>query len=141
MLPFVGFAAQAQLTVDGAWVRGTVDGQQSTGAFMRLKSAEGAALVGAETPVAGAVEIHTIRMEDSVMRMRSVTRVDLPAGRTVELKPGGYHFMLVDLKRPLRAGDSVPMRLRLEGNDRKVQEVDVAVEVRDLAGAGGRTKH
>ena len=89
----------------GAWVRGTVAGQTTSGAFMELKSAGGAVLVGAESPAAGAVEIHEMNMDGNVMRMRAVPRIDLPAGKSVELKPGGYHVMLMQLKQPLKVGE------------------------------------
>ena len=135
-------AAQAEVTVSGAWVRGTVEGQKATGAFMALKSAEDAALVGAASPVAGIVEIHEMRMDGNTMRMRAVDKLDLPAGRAVELKPGGYHVMLMDLKAPLKKGDTVPITLKVRTKSGQAQELQVKAEVRDLtAGAGGHSKH
>jgi len=135
--------AWAQVTVSQPWVRGTVQGQKASGAFMQLKSAEGATLVGARSPVAGVVEIHEMRMESNVMRMRAIPKLDLPAGQAVELKPGGYHVMLMDLKQPLKKGDTVPITLRIQGKDGKPQEVEVKAEVRDLAASsgGGAMKH
>ena len=135
--------AWAQVSVTAPWVRGTVQGQKATGAFMQLKSADGATLVAAESPVAGVVEIHEMKMEGNVMRMRAVPKIDLPAGRAVELKPGGYHVMLMDLKQPLKAGDSVPLRLKFQAKDGKPQEVEVKAEVRDLTAAApkGGMKH
>ena len=135
-------SAQAQVTVSGAWVRGTVEGQKATGAFMELKSAEGAALVGAASPVAGIVEIHEMRMDGNTMRMRAVDKLELPAGRAVELKPGGYHVMLMDLKAPLKKGDTVPITLKVRTKSGQAQDLEVKAEVRDLtAGAGGHSKH
>lgn len=135
-------SAQAQVSVSGAWVRGTVEGQTASGAYMQLKSARGATLVGAESPVAGVVEVHEMRMEGNTMRMRAVGKLELPAGQAVELKPGGYHIMLMDLKAPLRKGESVPIKLRFLGRDGKPQEVEVSAEVRDLtARGGGYMKH
>ena len=135
-------SAQAQVSVSDAWVRGTVQGQKAAGAFMRLKSSEGAALIAAESSVARAVEIHEMRMEGNVMRMRAVPRLDLPAGQTIELKPGGYHMMLLDLKAPLKKGEIVPIRLKLRGKDGRAEEVEVKAEVRDLAAGGqGHMKH
>jgi copper(I)-binding protein len=136
--------AWAQVTVSQPWVRGTVQGQKASGAFMQLKSAEGATLVGAQSPVAGVVEIHEMRMESNVMRMRAIPKLDLPAGQAVELKPGGYHVMLMDLKQPLKKGDTVPITLKLQGKDGKPHEVEVKAEVRDLAApssGGGHPKH
>jgi copper(I)-binding protein len=135
-------SARAQVTVSGAWARGTVEGQKTGGAFMQLKSADGTTLVGAESPLAGAVEVHEMRMEGSTMRMRAVPKLEVPAGQAVDLKPGGVHLMLMNLKAPLKAGESVPIRLRFQGKDGKRQEVEVKAEVRDLtAGSGGHSKH
>jgi len=100
---------------------------------MVLKSGAGAVLVGAESPAAAIVEVHEMRMDGNVMRMRAIPRLELPAGRTVELKPGGYHVMLVDLKRPLKNGDSVPLRLKIEGKDKSVATVEVKADVREFA--------
>jgi copper(I)-binding protein len=124
--------AWAQVTVSAAWVRGTVQGQKATGAFMQLKSAEGAALLAAESPVAGVVEIHEMKMDNNVMKMRAVPKLELPAGQAVDLKPGGYHVMLMDLKQPLKQGDSVPIKLKFQGKDGKLQEIEIKAEVRDL---------
>ncbi len=138
----VSAAAQAQVTVSDAWVRGTVQGQTATGAFMHLRSPDGAAIVGADSPVAGIVEIHEMAMENNVMKMRAVTRIDLPPGRTVELKPGGYHVMLMDLKAPLKKGETVPIRLKVQSRSGQTQEIEVKAEVRELAaGTGGKAKH
>lgn len=124
-------AAHAQVEARAAWVRGTVQGQTTAGAYMRLLSGSGASLVGAESPAAGSVEIHEMRMEGNVMRMREVSKLKLPSGKVVELKPGGYHMMLVDLKRPLKKGDLVPIRLKVELGDKSVKTISVAAEVRD----------
>ena len=134
-------SAQAQVSVSGAWARGTVEGQKATGAYMQLRSADGAALVGAESPAAGAVEIHEMRMDGDVMRMRAIPKLEVPAGQAVELKPGGYHLMLMNLKAPLKKGESVPIKLRFRGKDGKLQAVDVKAEVRDLTASGSGKMH
>ena len=137
-------AAHAQVQVKDAWARPAVQGQTATGAFMSLTSNDGARLVGAASPVAGVVEIHEMVMEGSVMKMRAVAAVDLPPGRSVELKPGGYHVMLMDLKRPLQAGERVPLELRLETRDKRLvtQPIEVEVATRaPSAAAGGSHKH
>jgi hypothetical protein len=139
--------AAAQTSVTDAWVRGTVSGQKATGAFMQLRSPAGAALVAASSPVAGVVEIHEMRMEGDVMRMRAIPKLDLPANRTVELKPGGYHVMLMELKQPLRKGEVVPITLRVQAADGKTETLEVKAEVRDLTaqpasgGQGSMMKH
>lgn len=127
--------AFAQTTVQEPWVRGTVPQQKATGFFARITSATGGKLVAAATPVAGIVEIHEMAMDGNVMKMRAVSALDLPAGKAVELKPGGYHVMLLDLKRPLKAGETVPLTLTVEGADGKRQTVDVAAPVKALGAA------
>jgi periplasmic copper chaperone A len=125
--------AWAQVEAKSVWVRATVGGQKTTGAYMVLKSGAGATLVGVESPAAAIVEVHEMRMDGNVMRMRAIPRLELPAGKTIELKPGGYHVMLVDLKRPLKNGDSVPLRLKIEGKDKSVTTVEVKADVRESA--------
>ncbi len=105
------WAQTAAVTVDGAWARASVQGQKATGAFMRLTAKEGARLVRAESPAAGLAEVHEMKMDGDIMKMRAVPALDLPAGKTVELKPGGYHVMLLDLKAPLMKDTSVPLTL------------------------------
>ena len=136
-------AAAAQVQVKDAWARPALQGQTATGAFMSLLSSEGARLVGASSPVAGVVEIHEMVTEGSVMKMRAIPGLDLPPGRSVELKPGGIHVMLMDLKRPLKAGERVPVELRIETRDKRLvsQPIEVEVAARAPAGAAGTHKH
>ena len=129
-------AAHGQVEARGAWVRGTVQGQTTAGAYMEITSGQRASLLGAESPAAGTAEIHVTRMEGDVMRMRTVPRLELPPGKTIELKPGGYHMMLVDLKRPLKKGDLVPIRLKVELSDKSITTIQVLAEVRELAATG-----
>lgn len=121
--------AQTTVKVEDAWVRGTVATQKATGAFMRLTPSASARLVSVQSPVAGVAEIHEMAMENDVMKMRQVPGLDLAAGRTLELKPGGYHVMLLDLKQPLKGGDSVPLTLVFEDAAKKrfTQELQVPV--------------
>lgn len=128
--------AAAQVQATNAWVRGTVAGQTSTGVYMQLRSTVPAALVAVDSP-AGTAELHEMKMDGSVMRMRSIRRVDLPAGRAVELNPGGPHIMLTGLKHPLAKGDRVPVRLTIEDKDKSRRTVEVSAEVRDLAASAG----
>jgi len=133
-------AAQAQVEARAAWARATVQGQTTAGAYMQLTSSERASLVGAESPAAGSVEIHETRMEGKVMRMRALSRLELLPGKTVELKPGGYHIMLVGLKRPLKKGEIVPIRLKLETKDKSVRTLEVRAEVREPTAAGQHSR-
>ena len=125
--------ALAEVTVKDSWVRGTTPAQKATGAFMKITSSEAAALLTASSPVAGVVEIHTMKMEDGVMKMRALPKLDLPAGKAVKLAPGGNHVMLMDLKQQMKKGDVVPITLKIEGADKKVQTLEIKAEVRDLA--------
>ena len=122
----------ADVSVTNAWVRGTVAGQTVTGAFMELKASEHATLLGVSSPVAGTVEVHEMSMDKGVMKMRAVPKLALPMGKAVILKPGSYHIMLMDLKQPLKKGDSVSLTLKVEGKDKKVSTLDVKAEVREL---------
>lgn len=133
--------AFAQVSVQNAWIRGTVAPQKATGAFMQLTAAQEARLVAAATPVAGVTEIHEMRMDGDVMRMRPITALPLPAGKPVELKPGGYHLMLMDLKQPLKDGENVPITLTIEGRDGKRSTLEVQATVRPLAGGGQSKGH
>src|SRR6185369_8778215 len=123
--------------VEGAWVRSAVPGQQGTGAFMKLTANEPMQLVGVSTPVAGVAELHEMKMEGDVMRMRAIGKLDLPPGRTVELKPGGYHLMLMDLKQPLVQGGTVPMLLVLRDSKGVESKLELSVPVRAAAPVGG----
>lgn len=105
-------AANAQnIAVSGAWVRAAVPGQMATGAFMTITARDGAKLVGASSSAAGVVEVHEMQMEGNTMKMRAVPALDLPAGKPVELRPGGYHVMLMDLKAALTKDSMVPLTL------------------------------
>ena len=101
----------AQVKIDNAWARATVQGQKATGAFMTFTAAQTTRLVAVSTPVAGVAEIHEMKMDSGVMKMRAVPGLDLPANQAVELKPGGYHLMLMDLKAPLTKDASVALTL------------------------------
>ena len=131
-------SAHAQTTVKDPWARATVAQQKASGAFMQLKSAKGGKLLSASSPVAGVVEIHEMAMDGNVMKMRAVPSLDLPAGKAVDLKPGGYHVMLMDLKKPLTAGDTVPITLVVESaGQRETVEVKAAVRPLNSAGSSG----
>ena len=134
-LALLAQAALAQTTVKDPWVRSTVAEQKATGAFMQITSASGGRLVSASSPAAGVVEIHEMAMDGNTMRMRAVPALDLPAGKAVELKPGGYHVMLMDLKAPLAAGASVDLNLVVEGKDGKRETLALKAPVRALGAA------
>jgi hypothetical protein len=133
-------AVAADVEVRDAWARATVPGQQASGAFMTLSSVKGATLVGAASPVAKTVEIHEMKTEGDVMKMRAVPKVELPAGKAVSLT-GDYHIMFIGLNKELKAGDTVPLTLKVEQKGKR-EEVNVTAEVRALdAGTPEQHQH
>lgn len=113
-LAATAFASAFAQTIDvkDAWVRTSVPGQKATGAFMKITAREGSRLVAASSPVAGITEVHEMKMDGNIMKMRALENgLELPAGKTVELKPGGFHVMLMDLKGPLAKDSTVPLTL------------------------------
>jgi len=135
---FIAGVAHAQVTVQDAWVRATVPQQNGTGAFMKLTSPTDATLVDADSPVAEHVEIHEMAMDNHVMKMRQIPGLELPAGKTVELKPGGYHIMMMNLHGQVKEGDHVPLTLTFEDAAGKRSTTELKVPVRPLAaGAHG----
>jgi copper(I)-binding protein len=130
------FGAHAQTTVKDPWVRGTVAQQKATGLFVQLTSAAGGKLVSVASPVAAMVEIHEMAMDGDVMKMRALPGgLELPAGKPVELKPGGVHVMLMGLKQTLKDGDTVPLTLIVEGKDGKRETLELKAPVRALGSA------
>jgi copper(I)-binding protein len=113
-LALTSFAAYAEVTVSDAWARATRPAQKVGAAYMTLQSSENTTLVKAESPAAGAVEIHSMTMNDGVMKMRMLESLELPAGEAVKLAPGGYHLMLFDLAKPLQAGETVEFTLHFK---------------------------
>jgi copper(I)-binding protein len=134
-------AAHAQVTVGDPWVRATVAQQKATGMFAQVTSAQGGKLVAASSPVAAVVEIHEMAMENNVMKMRAVPGLELPAGKAVDLKPGGYHVMLMGLKQQVKEGEVVPVTLVVEGKDGKRESVEVKAPVRALAAQAAGHSH
>lgn len=124
--------AMAEVTVTAPWVRATVPAQKSTGAFMQLQSSGPARLVGVSTPLAERGEIHEMAMKGDTMRMQEVTAIDLPAGKAVNLASGSYHVMLIGLRRQLTVGESIPLTLLIENNNKKRDTVTVTVPVKPL---------
>ena len=117
--------------VDGAWARPTVAGQGAGGGFLKITAgATGDKLVAASSSVSKTVELHTMTMDGDVMRMRQVDVIEVPAGKTVELRPGGFHVMFMGLHKPLQVGESFPLTLRFE----KAGEVKVEMKVMVQAG-------
>ena len=133
MLLAVSLGAQAGVTVKDAWVRGTVPAQKTTGAFATLTSSEDAKLVAVKSPAAKTVEVHESMMHEGMMHMQAVDSVALPAGKPVELKPGGYHVMLIGLTQPLETGGKVPLEFVIEDAKGKRSTVAAQAEVRPIS--------
>ena len=122
------------IKIEDAYTRATVPGQQVAGGFMKIEN-KGAAdqLISASSPVAGEVQLHEMAMDGNVMKMRQVKDIAVPAGGAVELKPGGLHLMFMNIKAPLTAGESIPVKLKFA----KAGEVEVKMPVNAM----GAMKH
>lgn len=126
---FTTLANAQNVEVKDAWVRPTVAGQKGTGGFMKITAQTPLTLVGVSSPVAGVAEVHEMKMDGDVMRMRAVPSLALPAGKTVELKPGGFHLMLMDLKQPLAKDSTVPVTLLFKDAQGKPSELALKLPI------------
>jgi copper(I)-binding protein len=134
-------AAFAQVSVKDAWARATVPQQKVTGAFMQITSGKDMRLIEVRSPVAANVELHKMEMDGDVMKMRAVDELALPAGKMVELKPGSYHIMLMDLKAQVKEGDMLPVTLVVEGKDKKRENIEVQVLAKTMKPAAAMHHH
>lgn len=129
------------VSVSDPWIRATVAGQKATGAFMKITSKEGAKLTGVSSPAAGIAEVHEMKMEKDVMKMAAIPSLNVPAGGAVELKPGSYHVMLMDLKAPLTDKSTVPLTLTFENAKGVKSKVDLQVPVKAMNTMNSHTEH
>ena len=136
LLSLLATTVSAQVQIEEPWARATAPRAKVGAGYMKITSAVTDRLVGAASPASQRVELHIIIKDGDVMRMREVKAYDISAKGGFELKPGGAHLMLVDLKAPLKEGSKVPMTLRFE----KAGEVKVELQVRAL-GASGHGSH
>jgi len=130
----------ANISVSDAWARATMPGQPVSGAYMQIRSDADARLVSASSPAVPRVEMHEMKMDGDVMRMREVKAIDLPKGKTVSLEPGGFHIMLMNLPKPIAAGDVIPLILTVESGG-KQQTIEVKAEARSPMGGGAMHHH
>ncbi|WP_077048919.1 copper chaperone PCu(A)C [Pseudomonas sp. KK4] len=137
-LSLLGMAWQvsAQTQVSDAWVRATVAGQPSTGAFMTLQADSDSKLISVQSPISKTVQIHQMSMKDDVMRMGQVQSVALPAGKPVSLDPQGYHVMLLDLTAQVAEGSTVPLTLTVENAKGEKETIEVQAQARSLGATG-----
>jgi len=131
----------AKVGIDEAWARATVPGQPVGAVYMVIETDADARLVSVSSPVAERVEVHEMKMDGGVMRMREVEGgLDLPKGQAVSLQPGGLHLMLMDLKKPIAAGEVIPLTLIVESNG-KQQTIEVRARARSVGGAMPPAQH
>lgn len=127
-----GMAHAAELVkVLDPWARATVPGQKVGGVYMEIVARENLRLTGVKSAAAETAEVHQMKMENGMMRMRAVPSLDLPAGKTVKLAPGGYHIMLFDLKRSLVTGQKLRLELTFEDVSKRQHRVAIEAKVRD----------
>lgn len=131
-------AKVGSMEIANAYTRATVPGQQVAGGFMKIEN-KGAAdqLISVSSPVSGEVQLHEMAMEGNVMKMRQVKDIPVPAGGAVELKPGGLHLMFMNIKAPLTAGETIPVKLKFA----KAGEVEVKMPVNAMGAHSGAMKH
>jgi copper(I)-binding protein len=128
-------AAFAQVEIENAWSRATPPGAKLAAGYLTIRNKSAAAdrLVGASSPAAARVETHVNEKQGEVMRMREVKGYDVPAKGSFELKPGGAHLMLVDVRRPFKEGDRIPLVLRFQN----AGEIKTELEVKGLGAQKG----
>lgn len=126
----------ANVTISDSWVRPTVAGQKATGAFMKITAKENSKLLSVSSPVAGLAEVHEMKMDKDVMKMAAIPSLDLPAGKAVELKPGSYHIMLMDLKSPVEKGAKLPLTLKFQDAKGGKFQVDLLLDAKMPTASG-----
>jgi len=134
LLALVASPALAQIKIEDAWSRATAPGAKIAAGYMTIRNASKAPdkLVAASSPAAEKVETHVTVKDGDIFRMREVKGYDIPAGGAFELKPGGAHLMLVNVRAPLKEGDKVPLTLRFE----RAGEVKTELNVGRLTDTG-----
>lgn len=131
-------AKAGDISILQPWARASVAGQSASGGFLVLDNkGSDDRLLSASAAVADQVELHTMKMEGEMMKMMKVEGIDVPAGKTTELKPGGFHVMFINLKAPLKEGTTIPVKLKF----RNAGEVTVDMPVKPLATAGQAMQH
>jgi len=133
--PAPALAHPGHIKVEKPYARATAPGAAVGGGYATIRNTGTSAdrLVGATSPVSARAELHEMAVVDNVMRMREVKGIDVPANGALELKPGGYHLMFMELKAPLKQGDKVPVTLKFE----KAGDVKVELSVEGMAAGRG----
>ena len=134
LLAWSACTSAADVRVANAWARASAPGQTSAAIYMEVKSDTDAVLTAAESARAERAELHAMKVENGVMRMRPLERVELGAGKTVKFEPNGLHLMLVNVKQPLKAGERVPVTLTVQARGGAAKTLKLQAEVRSLHG-------
>lgn len=121
---------KTDVKITDSWVRENAPGQSVGAAYMTLNSPQDSTLVYVETPAAGSVEIHSMRMENNVMKMRMLEELSLKAGKPEKLAPGGFHLMLFDLKTPLKAGENAAFKLCFKDKAGNITHQNVTLPIK-----------
>lgn len=124
-----GSSSNKQIPISDAWARATVPGQVVGAAYLSIAAKQDIRLDAVTTPVAESVEIHTMQIQQGVMRMRMLEKLDIPAGKKVTLAPGQTHLMLIDLKSPLKAGENITLQLSFSHSDGSSQQQTIIAPV------------
>lgn len=132
-LLFAAHTYAAEVSVSDAWARATVPGQEVGLVGMVITSQKDARLIAVSSSASASGEIHTMTMDDGVMKMRQIEYLALPEKEAVTLGPGGNHLMLINLKHALHAGDKVPLTLTVEFADKSTLKINSEALVRPLA--------
>ncbi len=134
LVSFTSHAANyaGDIEITGAWTRATAPGQEAAGMDLTITSKRTATLVGVSSPAALTVELHSMTSEGGMMKMRSVESIELPAGKRVNLRDGGFHLMLNGLKAPLKAGEAVPLTLNIKLGQQDVVKIKIQAEIKPL---------
>jgi copper(I)-binding protein len=119
--------------VKDAWVRLPPPGADIAAAYLTLEAKQPLTLSGAKSPAAEAVELHSMSMKNGVMEMRHLPALELAPGKPVTLEPGGLHLMLINLKKPLKAGDKVRLVLSFKQEKHRAQTISVQAIVKAAA--------
>lgn len=128
---FTACHAQADVVISDAWVRANAPGQSVGAAYMSLNSPQDSTLVLVKSPAAGSVEIHSMSMNNGVMKMRMLEELPLKAGKAEKLAPGGFHLMLFDLKKPLKAGEKATFTLCFKDKSGKITHQDIVLPIKE----------
>jgi len=134
-LLFATHAFAGDVTISDAWSRASAPGQKNGSIGLRITSTKDARLIAVSTPAAQYSEIHTMTMDNGIMKMRQLEDLPLPANTEVKLGPGGNHLMLFELKKPLKAGDKFPVTVTIQFADKSTEKITFKSEVRSMSGS------